>query len=174
MKEAYSAAGEAVGNAYKKRTRFSIPPLVTTLLLVAAVVFLVLGWYEFENVIESTVACAVAVIAVYGMFQRNFIDAFNNVFDKILKGYSKLAGWFIHHKITGFSVVAASIALLVWLMSVTATSLVPNEDTGSLMGVVDMPPATSMERTVSVMNKVDSIAGTIPAISIRNAISGYS
>ncbi|WP_435529608.1 efflux RND transporter permease subunit, partial [Paramuribaculum intestinale] len=38
MKEAYSAAGEAVGNAYKKRTRFSIPPLVTTLLLVAAVV----------------------------------------------------------------------------------------------------------------------------------------
>ncbi len=174
MKEAYSAAGEAVGNAYKKRTRFSIPPLVTTLLLVAAVVFLVLGWYEFENVIESTVACAVAVIAVYGMFQRNFIDAFNNVFDKILKGYSKLAGWFIHHKITGFSVVAASIALLVWLMSVTATSLVPNEDTGSLMGVVDMPPATSMERTVSVMNKDDSIAGTIPAISIRNAISGYS
>ncbi len=174
MKEAYSAAGEAVGNAYKKRTRFSIPPLVTTLLLVAAVVFLVLGWYEFENVIESTVACAVAVIAVYGMFQRNFIDAFSNVFDKILKGYSKLAGWFIHHKITGFSVVAASIALLVWLMSVTATSLVPNEDTGSLIGVVDMPPATSMERTVSVMNKVDSIAGTIPAISIRNAISGYS
>ena len=174
MKEAYAAAGEAVGNAYKKRVRFSIPPLVTTLLLVAAVVFLVLGWYEFENVIESTVACAVAVIAVYGMFQRNFIDAFNNVFDKILKGYSKLAGWFIHHKITGFSVVAASIALLVWLMSVTATSLVPNEDTGSLMGVVDMPPATSMERTVAVMNKVDSIAGTIPAIAIRNAISGYS
>lgn len=174
MKEAYAAAGEAVGNAYKKRVRFSIPPLVTTLLLVAAVVFLVLGWYEFENVIESTVACAVAVIAVYGMFQRNFIEAFNNVFDKILKGYSKLAGWFIHHKITGFSVVAASIALLVWLMSVTATSLVPNEDTGSLMGVVDMPPATSMERTVAVMNKVDSIAGTIPAIAIRNAISGYS
>lgn len=174
MKEAYAAAGEAVGNAYKKRVRFSIPPLVTTLLLVAAVVFLVLGWYEFENVIESTVACAVAVIAVYGMFQRNFIEAFNNVFDKILKGYSKLAGWFIHHKITGFSVVAASIALLVWLMSVTTTSLVPNEDTGSLMGVVDMPPATSMERTVAVMNKVDSIAGTIPAIAIRNAISGYS
>ena len=174
MKDAYSAAGEAVGKAYKKRVRFTIPPLVTTLLLVAAIVFLVLGWYEFENVVESTVACVVAVIAVYGIFQRNFIEAFNKVFDKILAGYSKLAGWFIHHKITGFSVVAASIAVLVWLMSITATSLVPNEDTGTLMGVIDMPPATSMERTLSVMNRVDSVASTIPAIALRNAITGYS
>ncbi|MDE6393689.1 MAG: efflux RND transporter permease subunit [Muribaculaceae bacterium] len=174
MKDAYSAAGEAVGKAYKKRVRFTIPPLVTTLLLVAAIVFLVLGWYEFENVVESTVACVVAVIAVYGIFQRNFIEAFNRVFDKILAGYSKLAGWFIHHKITGFSVVAASIAVLVWLMSITATSLVPNEDTGTLMGVIDMPPATSMERTLSVMNRVDSVAATIPAVALRNAITGYN
>lgn len=174
MKDAYSAAGQAFKETYKKRVLLQIPPVVTTLLLIAAVVFLVLGWYEFENIVESVVACVVAILAVYGMFQRNFIDAFNRVFDKVLKGYSKLAGWFIHHKITGFSVVAASIAILVWLMSVTATSLVPNEDTGTLMGVVDMPPATSMERTIEVMNKVDSIAGTIPAISIRNAITGYS
>ena len=174
MKDAYSAAGEAVKQSYKKRVRFEIPPLVTTLLLLAAVVFLVLGWYEFENVMLSVIACVVAVTAVYGMFQRNFINAFNKVFEKILAGYSKISNWFIHHKITGFGIVAASIAVLVWLMSVTPTSLVPTEDTGTLMGVVDMPPATSMERTKAVMDKVDSIASTIPAIYIRNAITGYS
>lgn len=174
MKEAYSAAGEAMKESYRKRARLSFPPIVTTLLLIAAVVFLVLGWYEFENIAESVIACVVAVLAVYGMFQRNFIDAFNNVFSKVLAGYSVLAKWFIAHKITGFGIVAASIAILVWLMSITATSLVPNEDTGTLMGVVDMPPATSMERTKAVMDKVDSISSTIPAIYIRNAITGYS
>ena len=174
MKDAYSAAGEAVKQSYKKRMSFNMPPLVTSILLVAAIVFLVLGWYEFENIVESIIACMVALLAVIGMFQRSFIDAFNRVFEKILAGYSKLANWFIHHKITGFGCVAASIAILVWLMSITPTSLVPNEDTGTLMGVVDMPPATSMERTNAVMKKVDSIAGTIPAIAIRNAITGYS
>jgi multidrug efflux pump subunit AcrB len=174
MKDAYSAAGEAMKESYKKRVRFSFPPVVTLVLLVAAVVFLVLGWYEFENVVESVIACVVAVLAVYGMFQRNFIEAFNRVFEKVLAGYSKLANWFIHHKITGFGIVAISIAALVWLMSITPSSLVPNEDTGTLMGVVDMPPATSMERTKEIMDKVDSIAGTIPAIYIRNAITGFS
>ena len=174
IKDSYSAAGEAVKESYKKRARIKISPMVTSILLIAAIVFLVLGWYEFESVLLSVIASAVAIVAIYGMFQKEFINAFNNVFSKVLSGYTKLAGWFINHKITGFGIVAASIALLVWLMSITATSLVPNEDTGTLMGVVDMPPATSLERTKAIMDEVDSIASTIPAISIRNAITGYS
>lgn len=174
MKDAYSAAGEAMKITYKKRVRFSFPPLVTSLLIVAAIVFLVLGWYEFESVVKGIIACVTAVLAIYGMFQKNFIKAFNNVFNKVLVIYTKLAGWFINHKITGFGLVAMSIGALVWLMSNTATSLVPSEDTGTLMGVVDMPPATSLERTKAVMDKVDSVAATIPAIYMRNAITGYS
>ena len=59
-------------------------------------------------------------------------------------------------------------------MMITPTALVPDEDTGTIMGVVNMPPATSQERTTAVMNRVDSIAGTIPAIAVRQAITGYS
>lgn len=174
MKEAYSAAGEVVGKAYKKRFSLKFSPLVTTLLLCAAVVFLVLGWYDFENVILSIIACVVALLGVIGMFQKSFIDAFNRQFNRLLNLYSRIVGWFINHKIIGFGFVAGAIGLLVWLMSITATALVPNEDTGSLMGVVDMPPATSLERTKEIMDKVDSVASTIPAIMIRNAITGYS
>ena len=42
------------------------------------------------------------------------------------------------------------------------------------MGAVTLPPATSQERTQAVMNKVDSIVGSIPAVSSRTAITGYS
>ena len=174
MKEAYSATGEVLKQTYKKRLGFQFPAWVTSLLLLAAIVFLVLGWYEFENVALSCLAIAVAVLGVIGMFQRNFIDAFNNVFHKLQNKYTKGISWVINHKWLSFGSVAAACALLVWLMAVTPTSLVPNEDTGTIMGVVDMPPATSMERTKKVMDRVDSICGTIPAIQVRNAITGYS
>ena len=174
MKDAYSVAGDVMKETYKKRASLHFPPIITFALLVAAVVFLVLGWYEFENVILSVIACVVAVLAVIGIFTKDFKEAFNKYFNKMHSLYTKLSGWFIHHKITAAATVLASVAVLVWLMATTPTGLVPDEDTGTIMGVVNMPPATSQEHTQAVMNKVDSLAGTIPAIQIRNAITGYS
>ena len=165
---------EAVKTTYKKRVRLQMPPIVTSLLLLAAIVFLVLGWFSFNNVLLGVIACAVALpewpacsSAVSSMRSTACSTGCSH-------GTGKATDWFISHKLISFATVAASVGVLVWLMSTTATSLVPNEDTGTIMGVVDMPPATSMERTQKIMNQVDSICGTIPAIQIRNAITGYS
>lgn len=174
MKDAYSAAGEVVKETYKKRFRLKFPPIITLALIIASIAFLMMGWFDFENIIKGVIAVGVAILALIGLFSKEFIDFFNKGFNKLLKVYNVASGWFIRHKITGFTIVAASIAVLVWLMSTTATSMVPQEDTGSIMGVVDMPPATAMEKTKSIMDQVDSICGTIHAIQVRNAITGYS
>lgn len=174
MKDAYSAAGEAMKETYKKRISFKVGPLMTFILICAAVAFLMMGWFDFESIVKGVIATVVAVLAVIGMFSKEFLNSFNNAFNKLLKWYNKASGWFIRHKVTGIATVVASVAVLVWLMSTTATGLVPEEDTGTIMGVVDMPPATAMEKTKAVMDKVDSIASTIPAIQTRNAITGYS
>lgn len=107
-------------------------------------------------------------------FRKRFFYWFNVAFDALLSKYKKATTLFLHHKWIAFASVAASVGILVWLMSTTPTGLVPNEDTGSLMGVVDMPPATSLEKTKAIMDKVDSIARTIPAIETTTAITGYS
>jgi len=107
-------------------------------------------------------------------FRKRFFFWFNVGFDALLGKYKKSVSFFLHHKWIGFASVAGSIVVLVWLMAVTPTGLVPNEDTGTLMGVVDMPPATSLEKTKYIMDKVDSIARTIPAIETTTAITGYS
>lgn len=172
--EAYSAAGEVMKETYKKRIRLKFPPLITLAFIIAAIALLMMGWYGYENILKGVIATVVAIFAVIGLFSKEFIAFFNKGFSKLLKVYNTASGWFIRHKITGFSLVAVSIAVLVWLMSTTATSMVPQEDTGTIMGVVDMPPATAMEKTKAIMDKVDSICGTIPAIQIRNAITGYS
>ena len=174
MKKAYSAAGEVVTETYKRRFRLKFPPIITTVLLVAAVTFLVLGWYTFENVTLSVIACVVAVLALIGIFSKDFIDAFNHQFDRLLNVYRKVVKFFVAHKVTSFSIVVASVAVLVWLMSITPTGLVPNEDTGTIMGAVTLPPAASQERTQVILDQVDSIIGTIPCVKSRTQIMGFS
>ncbi|MDE6007824.1 MAG: efflux RND transporter permease subunit, partial [Muribaculaceae bacterium] len=172
MGEAYSEAAKTMATQYKKR--FTFPPIITTIFLIAAIIFLVLGWYTFENVALSIIACVVAIIALIGIFSQDFINAFNKSFDKLLIAYQKGVRFFAGHKVISFIAVAASIGILIFLMAITPTALVPTEDTGTIMGAVTLPPATSQERTQEVMNKVDSIIGSIPAVKSRTAITGYS
>ena len=77
---------------------------------------------------------------------ERFHTAFNAAYDSILKKYKKHVVFFIHKKWLSFGLVAASIILLVFFMKVTPTGMVPNEDTGTIMGAVTLPPGTSQER----------------------------
>ncbi len=174
LKERLGTAYSAAGEAYKKRFSFSFPPIVTFILLVATITFMVLGWFNFENVALSLMACVVAVFALIGIFSKRFHVAFEKAYNGILGGYRKNTEFFIRHKVTAFSLVVISIAVLVFLMGRTPTALVPNEDTGTVFCMVDMPPGTSQERTGEVLTQVDSIMAKIPAIESRTMINGYS
>lgn len=172
MADAYSAAGSAAKEIVKRRLGF--PPAVTFVALVAAIVFLVLGWYQIEVIWKLAVASVCAVIALIGIFQHRFIDAFNRIFDKVLGNYKKGADFFVHHKWLSLGITGVSIAVLCWLMIRTPSGMVPEEDTGTIMAAINMPPGTTLERTQSVMNTIDSIAAKIPAIEVRTGITGYS
>ena len=65
---------------------------------------------------------------------ERFHTAFNAAYDSILKKYKKHVVFFIHKKWLSFGLVTASIILLVFFMKVTPTGMVPNEDTGTIMG----------------------------------------
>lgn len=174
LKERLGTAYSAAGEAYKKRFSFSFPPIVTFILLVATITFMVLGWFNFENVALSLMACVVAVFALIGIFSKRFHVAFEKAYNGILGGYRKNTEFFIRHKVTAFSIVVVAIAVLVFLMGRTPPALVPNEDTGTVFCMVDMPPGTSQERTGEVLTQVDSIMAKIPAIESRTMINGYS
>ena len=174
MGDAYKAAGEAVGKRYRKSFALDINPWITFVFLVAAITFLVLGWYSFHNVALSCLAYAVAIIAVLGLFSKRFHKWFENSFHHLLESYRHGVTWFAKHKITSFVAVIASVGVLVFLMSTTQSALVPNEDTGVIFAMVDMPAGTSQERTGEVLDQVDSLAGTIPGVKIREMINGYS
>ena len=91
-----------------------------------------------------------------------------------MKSYTKRVVFFIHKKWLSLGLVAASIVLLVFFMKITPTGMVPNEDTGTIMGAVTLPPGTSQERAMEVLAKVDSLVAAEPAVESRTIISGYS
>ncbi len=166
--EAYKAAGQA----YK--ARFAFHPLITTALLIGTIVFMVLGWYTFSKPVHCTIAAIVAIFALIGLFGRRFKAAFENAFEKLLKWYRQISHFFMNHKISSFVAVVISIGLLVWLMNSTPTGMVPDEDTGTVFCMIDMPPGTSQERTIEVLHKVDAIINSIPAVEYSQMIAGYS
>ncbi|MCI8998367.1 MAG: MMPL family transporter [Muribaculaceae bacterium] len=174
MGQAYGAAAEAVKANAKRRFTLDLPPLITFLFLAATITFMVLGWYSFEHPLKLAIAAVCAIVTILGIFGKRFHKGFEIGFGRILKAYNKFTGWFINHKITSFGIVAASVAILVWLMSITTSTLVPNEDTGTLFCMVDMPPGTSQERTEEVLNQLDVLLAQVPEIEYRQKILGYS
>ena len=103
-----------------------------------------------------------------------FHTSFNAAYDSLLRSYKKRVVFFIHKKWLSLGLVAASIVLLVFFMKITPTGMVPNEDTGTIMGAVTLPPGTSQERAMEVLAKVDSLVAAEPAVESRTIISGYS
>ena len=59
-------------------------------------------------------------------------------------------------------------------MRSTPSGLVPNEDTGTFFAIVDLPPATSLERTRAALTQVDSLIASNPAVDGRTEVAGYS
>ena len=174
MGDAYSAAGQAVAQNVKRRFTLDLPPLITFAFLVATITFMVLGWYNIHKPLQLVIASVCAIVTILGIFGKRFHKGFEIGFGRILKAYSKFTTFFINHKITSFSIVGVAVAILVWLMSITTSTLVPNEDTGVLFCMVDMPPGTSQERTDEVLDQIDQILATVPEIEYRQKISGYS
>ena len=107
-------------------------------------------------------------------FISRFHIAFNVYYDNLLKKYKKGTLRFIHKPWLTIGFVVVGIAALLFFMKITPTGLVPNEDTGTIMAVVDMPPGSSKEFTEATMMKVDSLIAADPAVESRTMIVGYS
>ncbi len=174
MATAYGEAAGAMKRQYSPLLKLITNPLVVLITLAATITFMVMGWYQIEVIWKLVIAAVCAVLTIIGIFSRRFKEAFETGFARLLKTYKKVVTFFVHHKITSFGIVGGAVAILVWLMSVTPSTLVPNEDTGILFVMVDMPPGTSQERTAETMKQVDAALSQIPAVEYRLMIDGYS
>ncbi len=150
-------------------------PVFTVTLVFIAILGMIFGAFNFEShPIITIVFVLLSIVALIGLSTKKFKNSFNNSYDNLQKKYKKWVLRFIKRPVLTILFVVASIAGLMFLMNITPTTLVPNEDTGTLMGVVTMPPGTSQDRTEAYLAKVDSLVRSVPAVESSTVISGYS
>lgn len=150
-------------------------PGLTLLFTAIAILGMIFGLFSFENhPVLCLVMIVISVLALAGMTTDKFKHSFNASYDSLLGKYKKQVLRFIQKKWLSGSIVAGSIVLLIVFMNITPTGMVPNEDTGTIMGVVTLPPGTSQERAMEVLNRVDSLVAADPAVESRTVISGFS
>ena len=171
---AVKTSGKIMLRRYTDAIGRLLHPSITLIFTVIAILGMIFGMFSFSNHPALCILfIVISVLALLGMTTDKFKQAFNAAYEKILNRYKKNVLFFIQKSVISFGLVVAAIALLVFLMNTTPTGMVPNEDTGTIMGAVTLPPGTSQERAMEVLNKVDSLIAAEPAVQSRTVISGF-
>ncbi len=172
--EAVKEAAATVGHSYRRRFTLNIHPAITSVFVVATILLMILKAFSTEHPLMLMIAIFCAIVSLMGIFSPRFHAGFEKGYGKLLDKYRTMVKFVCAHKVTAFLSVIASTLVLVWLMAITPTAMVPNEDTGTVFVMVDMPAGTSQERTIEVLEQVDSLMAGIHAIQTREMIAGYS
>ena len=173
MKVAYTAAHTTMINRYTEAIGKMLHPGITLTLTLIAILGMIFGLFSI-NPIVTAIFVVLSILALIGMSTKKFKNRFNDTYESILKRYKKRVLFFIQKKWLSMGLVVASIAILVFFMNTTPTGMVPNEDTGTLMGAVTLPPGTSQDRSEKILARVDSLIASDPAVLSRTMISGFS
>lgn len=103
-----------------------------------------------------------------------FNAAFNGAYGKVQDKYTKCVRKIVERPVIAIVAVIVGVAAMAFTAMTTKTGLVPDEDTGTVFCTVSTPPGTSLTKTNLVMDQVDSMLATNPAIDKRLRITGYN
>jgi hydrophobe/amphiphile efflux-1 (HAE1) family protein len=94
---------------------------------------------------------------------------FNRGFEWLSERYGWLTGKVIRRSAMMLVVYVGLLAMTGWRLTATPTGFIPEQDQGLLIGVVQLPPGASLERSEVVLNHVREIAERTPGV--RNSAS---
>jgi hydrophobe/amphiphile efflux-1 (HAE1) family protein len=103
---------------------------------------------------------------------RAAADRFNRGFDWVSERYGRMTGRLIRMGLIMMIVYAGLLALTGWRLTSTPTGFIPEQDQGFLIGVVQLPPGASLERTQEVVDKAYAIASKTEGVTGGAAFAG--
>ena len=106
-------------------------------------------------------------------FAARFRTAFNAVFSVLTQRYMGGVLFFIRKRWLALGILGCAVAALAWMMNTTKTGLLPEEDMGSVMVNVTMPPGSSLAQTSAAMRELEERIDSIPEMAVASATAGY-
>ncbi|MHC5654974.1 multidrug efflux RND transporter permease subunit [Stappia sp. ICDLI1TA098] len=106
--------------------------------------------------------------------KRGFFGLFNRGFNKTTRGYGGIVGFMTKRAGRMMVIYLALLVGLGWAFMRLPSSFLPVEDQGFLLVNVQAPPEASANRTLEVMQTVESIFGKESAVTRIVGILGFS
>ena len=103
-----------------------------------------------------------------------FYAWFNRVFGKFTDLYMHVATFFVNRKLIGAAAFAAVLFGVFFFGKALPTGFIPEEDQGYLLANVQLPDASSLQRTDEIAKKVEQIIKDTPGVQYVTTISGFS
>ncbi|HYK01581.1 MAG TPA: multidrug efflux RND transporter permease subunit [Thermoanaerobaculia bacterium] len=103
-----------------------------------------------------------------------FFGGFNRVFDRFTRGYVKVSALLIRKAAIGVALLLGFTLFAGLLGSKLPGSFVPQEDQAYMLINVQLPDASSLQRTDEVAKKVEKILAETRGVQYYNTIVGFS
>jgi HAE1 family hydrophobic/amphiphilic exporter-1 len=103
-----------------------------------------------------------------------FFGGFNRLFDRFTRGYVGASALLIRKAVLSVVVLLAFAAFAGLAGKKLPASFVPQEDAGYMLVNVQLPDASSLQRTDAVARKVEKILSGTKGVQYYNTIGGFS
>jgi HAE1 family hydrophobic/amphiphilic exporter-1 len=103
-----------------------------------------------------------------------FFRWFNNMFGKATDGYVSACEHLIHNAWLAFLILGALCVGVWWFGSRLPKSFLPDEDQGYLYAGLQLPDASSLQRSSDASRRVEDIIMNTPGVQYVSAVMGYS
>jgi len=99
-------------------------------------------------------------------------DKFNRGFEWLSDRYGRFTGRVIRTGMIMMILYAGLLLLTGWRLNATPTGFIPEQDQGFLIGVIQLPPGSSLDRTSEIVNRVYDIASKTKGVTGGAAFAG--
>jgi hydrophobe/amphiphile efflux-1 (HAE1) family protein len=97
---------------------------------------------------------------------------FNQGFDWLSDRYGRLTGRLVRTSVIVLAVYAGLLGVTGWRLGSTPTGFIPDQDQGFLIGVVQLPPGASLERTDAVIRRASAELMRTPGVDLVAGFAG--
>ena len=103
-----------------------------------------------------------------------FFEGFNRIFERASKGYVRVSGGLIRKTALALLLLVACGLAGVFFGSRVPSSFLPDEDQGYVYINMDLPNASSLERTSAAARQVEEILANTPGVEYTTSVVGFS
>lgn len=105
---------------------------------------------------------------------RRFFDWFNRVFTRTTDRYVRVAGGLLRKSFVAFLILIVCGALAALFGSRLPSSFLPDEDQGYMYLNLQLPPASSLQRTIATSKKIEDLLSKTPGVQSTASVIGFS